>query len=65
MSAECEHAFSAAGRMITEERDNLKNDIVEADQCVKSWIKSNVTDGQAIFTTTADLDEEIIDITGL
>lgn len=30
MSSECERAFSSAKRMITDERYNLKNDIIEA-----------------------------------
>lgn len=36
MSAECERAFSQAKRMITDERFNLKQDVIEAEQCLKS-----------------------------
>ena len=36
MSAECERAFSLAKKLITDERYNLKADIIEADQCIKS-----------------------------
>jgi hypothetical protein len=36
MSAECERAFSTAKKLITDERYNLKPDIIEADQCIKS-----------------------------
>ena len=32
MSSECERAFSAGKRMITDHRYGLKNDIIEADQ---------------------------------
>ncbi|KAM0713361.1 hypothetical protein Q7P35_000814 [Cladosporium inversicolor] len=36
MSSECERAFSAAKRLITDDRYCLKSDIIEADQCLKS-----------------------------
>jgi hypothetical protein len=45
MSSECERAFSAAIRLLTDDRYNLKPDIIEADQCLKSWFKSGVADG--------------------
>ena len=64
MSSECERAFSAGKRMITDERYNLKTDIIEADQCIKSWIKNGVADGQAVFNTLAMVDDEIIEIPG-
>jgi hypothetical protein len=53
MSSECERAFSAAKRMITDDRYNLKCDIIEADQCVKSWLKSGIVDGRAAFINIA------------
>jgi hypothetical protein len=64
MSSECERAFSASKRMITDERYNLNTDVIEADQCIKSWIKNEVTDGQAVFNTLTMVDGEIMDITG-
>lgn len=66
MSSECERAFSAAIRMLTDDRYNLKYDIIEADQCLKSWFKNRVADGQAAFTTIAtavDDGDEVVDIT--
>ena len=45
MSAECERAFSLAKKLITDERYNLKPDIIEADQCIKSWCKHGIVDG--------------------
>jgi hypothetical protein len=52
--------------MVTDDRYNLKQDIIEADQCLKSWFKSFVADGQAAFTTIAIaaplVDDEIIEI---
>lgn len=68
MSSECERAFSSAKRLISEQRYNLKSDIIEADQCIRSWLKNGIADGQAIFNSISasfDEDEEIIDITGL
>jgi hypothetical protein len=65
MSSECERAFSAAKKLINEQRYNLKTDIIEADQCIKSWLKNGIADGRAIFNTIAvalnDEDDEIID----
>jgi hypothetical protein len=54
MSAECERVFSSAKRMIPDERYSLKCDIIEADQCVKSWFKYGIADGQKAFSTIAD-----------
>jgi hypothetical protein len=66
MSSECERAFSSALRMVTDDRYNLKQDIIEADQCLKSWFKSRVAVGQAAFTTIAMaaalVDDEIVEI---
>lgn len=45
MSAECERAFSRAKKMVSEGRHSLKADIVEAEQCLKSWLISGVVDG--------------------
>ena len=66
MSSECERSFSDAGNLITDHRYNLKNDIIQADQCLKSWFKNGVADGQAAFTNIAMVmatDDEIIDVT--
>lgn len=57
MSSECERAFSAAKRLITDERYSLKSDIIEADQCVKSWFKNGIADGQAAFNSIAVVDD--------
>lgn len=65
IGAECERALSSAKRHISDERYNLKPDIIEADQCIKSWYKNRVVDGQAAFTTIAEVNYEILDITGL
>lgn len=64
MSSECERTFSSAKRLIAEQRYNLKSDIIEADQCIKSWLKSGIANGQAIFNNiAAAIDDEIVDIT--
>jgi hypothetical protein len=65
MSSECERAFSAAIRLLTDDRYNLKPDIIEADQCLKSWFKSGVADGQAAFSNIAVVDDEVVDITDI
>jgi hypothetical protein len=66
MSSECERAFSDAKQLIADSRYNLKSDIIQADQCLKSWFKNDVADSQAAFTNiAAALDDDIIDIIGL
>lgn len=62
MSSECERSFSAAKRMITDTRYQLKTDIIEADQCVKSWFKHGLANGQHAFTNIADLEEVAAEI---
>ncbi|KAM0689944.1 hypothetical protein Q7P36_008710 [Cladosporium allicinum] len=66
ISSECERAFSNAKRLVTDERHRLKSEIIEADQCIKSWLKNGIANGQAMFTNIAaalDEDDEIIEIT--
>ena len=38
MSAECERVFSQAKKMITDERNRLSPEMVEADQLQKHWL---------------------------
>lgn len=64
MSSECERTFSSAKRLIAEQRYNLKSNIIEADQCIKSWLKSGIANSQAIFNNiAATIDDRIVDIT--
>jgi hypothetical protein len=49
MSSECERAFSQAKKLITVERHSLLPDIIEADQCVKSWLRNGLVDGGACW----------------
>jgi len=39
MSAEVERVFSSTGLLITDRRNRLKEDIIEAVECLKSWQK--------------------------
>jgi len=50
MSAECERDFSRAKKMVTEERHSLRGDIIEAEQCLKSWLISRIVDGAQTWT---------------
>ena len=42
MSAECERVFSSAKLLITDRRGRLKEDIIEASECLKSWIEAEL-----------------------
>ena len=37
MSAKCERIFSSAKHLVTDSRNRLKADIIEANECLKSW----------------------------
>ncbi|TKA50188.1 hypothetical protein B0A49_11188, partial [Cryomyces minteri] len=52
MSSECERAFSHGKKMIRDERYRLKADVIEADQCVKSWYRHRVITGESIASQT-------------
>lgn len=39
MSSECERVFSSAGRLITPVRNRLKEDVIEASECLSAWYK--------------------------
>jgi hypothetical protein len=66
MGAECERAFSSAKLLISEQKYSLKSNIIEADQCLKSWLKHRIANGQAIsINIAAAIDDEIVDITSL
>lgn len=42
MSAECERVFSSASRLIGGYQVNLKEDAIEATECLKAWYLQNL-----------------------
>ena len=42
MSSECQRAFSKASYIIAARQSNLTGDIVEADECLRSWISARI-----------------------
>lgn len=42
MSAEVERVFSSSALLITDRRSNLKEDVIEASECLRSWHLNNV-----------------------
>jgi hypothetical protein len=42
MSAEVERVFSQAGLMVSDRRNRLKKDVIEACQCLRYWDKEGV-----------------------
>jgi hAT family C-terminal dimerisation region len=40
MLTECERVFSSAKKLITPERNQLEEDIIEACECLKGWRNS-------------------------
>ena len=53
MSAEVERVFSSTGLLITDRRNRLKNDVVEAVECLKSW----ASEGPASLLLFKDIDQ--------
>ena len=45
MSAEPEHVFSDGSELITDKRNGLGDDIVEAEMIQKNWITSKILRG--------------------
>ena len=58
ISAECERAFSRAKKMVTEERHSLRGEIIEAEQCLKSWLISCIVDGAQTLTSLQELNND-------
>ena len=46
MSTEYERVFSSAKKLITSERNHLREDIIEACECLKTWWRSSLIEQQ-------------------
>jgi hypothetical protein len=46
MSTECERVFSSAKKLLTPERNQLSEDIIEACECLKAWWKKGLIQQQ-------------------
>lgn len=44
MAAECERVFSSTKMLISDRRNRLKDDIIEANECIRYWIKKGYFD---------------------
>ena len=44
MSAECERVFSSAGQLLTTQRNRLLDDIVEANEYLLAWTRTELFD---------------------
>ena len=45
MSAECERVFSSAKLLISQRRNRLTADMIEACECLRAWIIAGMKDG--------------------
>ena len=68
MSAECERVFSSAKHLITDARNRLNPDIIEANECLKHWFgkpteetdqKSGASEGAAATDQKSEASEEV------
>jgi len=46
MSTECERVFSSAKKLITPERNQLAEDIIETCECIKPWWRNSLIEQQ-------------------
>src|SRR5436305_14192173 len=46
MSTECERAFNSIKKLITPERNQLEEDIIEACECLKTWWRNSLIEQQ-------------------
>jgi hypothetical protein len=60
MSAECERAFSRAGKMVTTDRYQLKADIIEADQLIKSWLAGGLIDRNKAWRVLDEIQHQTV-----
>ena len=42
MSSECERVFSQAKKLITDERSHFSAATIEADECLKNWLRNGL-----------------------
>ena len=59
-SAVCERAFSRAGQMITDERHQLKANIVEADQLIKSWLIGGLVHREKAWRVLNEIEQQAL-----
>ena len=58
MSSECKRAFSRAGKMVTDDRYQLKADIIEADQLIKSWLAGGLIDRNKAWRVLDEIEQQ-------
>ena len=44
IAAKCERVFSSTKILISDRRNRLKDDIIEANECIRYWIKKGYFD---------------------
>ena len=44
MAAECERVFSSAKILVSDHRNRLKDDVIEANECIRYWIRKGYFD---------------------
>jgi hypothetical protein len=58
MSAKCERVFSLGKLIVTDRRNRIKSDIIEACECLRYWYAAEANDSQ---TGEEQLDRELLD----
>ncbi|RPA71004.1 hypothetical protein BJ508DRAFT_190807, partial [Ascobolus immersus RN42] len=48
MSAAIERVFSGAGLTVSDRRNRLQSDIIEATECLKSWSRSRLVESRVL-----------------
>jgi len=42
MTAKCERLFSRARHLLTDDRNSMKVDVIEANKCLNAWYKAHL-----------------------
>ena len=58
MSSECERVFNRASKMVTDNRYQLKADVIEADQLIKSWLAGGLIDRNKAWQVLDEIQQQ-------
>jgi len=63
MSSEIERVFSSSALLLTDRRNRLKEDIIEAAECLKSW-RADGPEGLNLYHDVEQVAEMLVDLEG-
>ncbi|KAJ9640112.1 hypothetical protein H2201_008629 [Coniosporium apollinis] len=58
MSAECERVFSSAKHLLSDARNRLNPDIIEANECLKAWFTDEMKEEAQLAKDIQEAEEQ-------